>query len=86
MVSRDFIHHNTDTDRDREAPQTITDRGRRIPENELYRVSHFNPTGIALTAFFHEIIDSHNFASEHECKNKNYREYSIFLPLVCKEL
>ena len=49
MVSRDSIHHNTG--RNREAPQTITDRDRRIPEKEFHRVSHFNPTGIALTAF-----------------------------------
>ncbi|CAF1325828.1 unnamed protein product [Rotaria magnacalcarata] len=51
MVSRDFIHHNTD--RDTEVPQTISDRDRRIPEKTFHRVSHFNPTGIALTALFY---------------------------------
>ena len=49
MVSRDSIHHNTD--RNREAPLTINDSDRRIPENQFDRVSHFNPTGIALIAF-----------------------------------
>ncbi|CAM4753336.1 unnamed protein product [Rotaria magnacalcarata] len=49
MISRDSIHHNTD--RNREASQTLSDRDRRIPEKKFHRVSHFNPTGIVLTAF-----------------------------------
>ena len=32
--------------------QRLIDRGRQVPVKEFHRVSHFNPTGIALTSFF----------------------------------
>ena len=31
--------------------QRLTDLGRQVPAKEFHRVSHFNPIGIALTAF-----------------------------------